>query len=58
MTALEVASGNGHVECVQLLLDRGAPIDVVSVSSWLAMRTDRIGSALRSVRRALVDVGM
>ncbi len=41
-TSLHYASEGGHLECVQLLLDRGTGVDVVSVSSWLAMRTDRV----------------
>jgi hypothetical protein len=48
MTALHCASAGGHVECVRLLLDRGAGVDVVSVSSWLAMRTDRFARGVAS----------
>ncbi len=48
MTALHLASVEGHVECVRLLLDRGAGVDVVSVSSWLAMRTDRFARVAAS----------
>jgi ankyrin repeat protein len=38
-TALHCASMNGHEECVRLLLDRGACLDVVDVSSWLVVHT-------------------
>ncbi len=33
MTALHNASEGGHVECVRLLLDRGAAVNAVDVSS-------------------------
>ncbi len=33
MTALRNASKGGHLECVRLLLDRGAGVNVVDVSS-------------------------
>jgi hypothetical protein len=39
VTALHGASEGGHVECVRLLLDRGAGLDVANVSSWLVVRT-------------------
>ncbi len=45
-TALYFASGSGYVECARLLLDRGAGVDVVSVSSWLAFRMHRVAWAL------------
>jgi ankyrin repeat protein len=38
-TALHWASAGGHVSCVRLLLERGAGVDVVDVSSWLVVRT-------------------
>ncbi len=41
-TALHCASEGGHVECVLLLLDRGAGVDVVSVSSWLVVLACRV----------------
>ncbi len=44
-TALSCASKKGHVECVRLLLDRGAGVNVVIVSCWLAVRTHRHGVA-------------
>ncbi len=53
-TALCCASEGGHVECVRLLLDRGAGVDALNVSSWLAI----VAWALCGVRRALVDVCM
>ncbi len=55
-TALHCASMKGHVECVRLLLDRGAGVDVDDVSSWLVVRTHGLAWVLRGVRRALVDV--
>jgi ankyrin repeat protein len=36
--ALHRASQNGHTECVRLLLDRGASVDVLSVSGWQVVR--------------------
>jgi hypothetical protein len=42
VTALHRASAGGHVECVRLLLDRGARLDVVSVSSWLYIHRHRV----------------
>ncbi len=57
-TALHRASAGGHLECVRLLLDRGAGVDVVDVSSWLVVRTHGMAWALRRVLRALVDVCM
>ncbi len=42
VTALHDASAKGHAECVLLLLDRGASVDVVNVSSWLAFRTHHV----------------
>jgi hypothetical protein len=55
-TSLHCASEKGHVECVRLLLDRGAGVDVVSVSSWSDVHTHHVTWALRGARRALVDV--
>ena len=46
-TPLWAASGNGHVECVRLLLDRGAGVDVADVSSLVVV-------CLRRVRLGLV----
>ncbi len=54
-TALHWASAGGHVECVRLLLDRGAVVDVVSVSSLLVVRTHRVAWVCRGARRAFVD---
>ncbi len=39
---LFVASVFGRMECMQLLLDRGAGVDVVDVSSWLLARRRRV----------------
>ncbi len=55
-TALHRASEGGHVECVRLLLDRGAGMDALDVSSWLVVRTHGLPWVLRGVWRALVDV--
>jgi hypothetical protein len=65
-TALHWASAGGHVKCVRLLLDRGLDVDVMSdrgagvnmvgVSSWLAIRPHRVAWALHGVRRAPVDI--
>ncbi len=41
-TALHRASAGGHEECVRLLLDRGAGVDVVTVSNWLDIRKHRV----------------
>jgi hypothetical protein len=39
-TPLYMASQNGHVECVQALLDRGAAINQATVRypTWMALR--------------------
>jgi hypothetical protein len=44
-TALHGASEEGHVECVRLLLDRGADVDVASVSGLFRARVHRVGWA-------------
>jgi hypothetical protein len=57
-TPLMCAGLGGHVECVRLLLDWGAGVDVASVSRWLVVRTHRVAWTLCGVRRELVDVFM
>ncbi len=42
-TPLCVASNNGHVECVQALLDRGAAINQANVGSTSSMARHRGG---------------
>ncbi len=36
-TLLSIASGEGHEDCVRLLLDRGAEVDEVAVSLCLVV---------------------
>jgi hypothetical protein len=49
-TPLSRASEGGHLECVRLLLDRGAGVDTADVSSLLVTRTHRVAWASRSVQ--------
>jgi ankyrin repeat protein len=55
-TSLHVAAEYGHIDIVQLLLDRGALIDGVDSSGWAALHTGAIKGHLDIVR-LLLDRG-
>ena len=55
-TALFIATQQGHVEVVRLLLDRGADIDAKTNVSYITMESDstKLSQTLREYHSAMV----